>query len=333
MTVAGRGAAASIAAVLLLAIVSLASLAIGSRPIDPGVVWDAIIGVDTDSNDANVVLQQRVPRTVIGLFAGAALGMAGALMQGLTRNPLADPGLLGVNAGASVAVLLAITLLGVTNPGGFTLFALAGAAVAAAVVMGIGSRGADGGGPVKLALTGAAVTAGLTAVSLFVLNTTTSALDSYRFWSVGSLTGRDLESVVWVAPLIVAAALVAVPVGGGLNLLAMGEATATGLGHSVRRTQILAAALIVVLCGAATAIAGPIVFAGLVVPHVLRSIVGVDYRWIIGLGAPAGAALVVAADVVGRLLAPSEVEAGLVIAFIGAPVLIGLVLRKRMVTL
>ncbi|WP_293698406.1 iron chelate uptake ABC transporter family permease subunit [uncultured Agrococcus sp.] len=333
MTTAAKGVITAVVAVALLMLATLGSLAIGSRDVDPATVLQILTGADTESNDASVVLQQRAPRTVIGVFAGAALGVAGSLMQGLTRNPLADPGLLGVNAGASVAVLIAITALGITNPGGFTLFALVGAALAAALVMAIGTRGRDGGGPVKLALTGAAVTAGLTAVSMYVLNTATTALDTYRFWSVGSLTGRDLESVIWVAPLIIVGVLVSIPVGGGLNLLAMGESTARALGHSVRATQLFAAVLIVVLCGSATAIAGPIVFAGLVVPHVLRAIVGVDYRWIIAIGIPLGAALVLAADIVGRVLAPGEVEVGLVIAFIGAPVLVGIVLRRTMVTL
>ncbi|MGO1393826.1 FecCD family ABC transporter permease [Agrococcus casei] len=329
-----RAVLTGIAAVALLALVAVASLAIGSRSIEPEVVWQALTGADAQSNDAKVVLFQRVPRMVIGMLAGAALGVAGTLMQGLTRNPLADPGLLGVNAGASVAVLVGVLAFGITHPGGFTVFALVGAALAAAVVMAIGSRGGGGeAGPVKLALTGAAVTAGLTSLTMYLLNTEQTALDAFRFWSVGSLTGRDIESVVWVAPLIGIALVGSLFIGGGLNLLAMGEASARSLGHSVRTTQITTAVLIVVLCGSATAIAGPIVFAGLVVPHLLRALVGVDYRTIVAISIPAGAALLVAADVVGRMLAPSEVEAGLVVAFIGAPVLVGLVLKRRMVKL
>lgn len=329
-----RAILTGVAAVAVLVLVSLASLALGSRQIEPGVVWDAITGADAQSNDAKVVLFQRVPRMIIGMLAGAALGVAGTLMQGLTRNPLADPGLLGVNAGASVAVLVAVLGFGVSNPGGFTVFALVGAALAAALVMSIGSRGGGGeAGPVKLALTGAAVTAGLTSVTMYLLNTEQTALDSYRFWSVGSLTGRDMESVAWVAPIIALALVVSLFIGGGLNLLAMGEASARSLGHSVRTTQLTTAVLIVLLCGSATAIAGPVVFAGLVVPHLLRTLVGVDYRLITAIAIPTGAALLVAADTIGRLLAPTDVEAGLVVAFIGAPVLIALVLKRKMVKL
>lgn len=329
-----RAILTGVAAVVLLALAAVASLAFGTRQIEPHVVWEAVTGADVASNDAKVVLFQRVPRMIIGVLAGAALGVAGTLMQGLTRNPLADPGLLGVNAGASVAVLFAVLTLGISNPGGFTVFALIGAALAAALVMAVGSRGGGGeAGPVKLALTGAAVTAGLTSLTMYLLNTERTALESYRFWSVGSLTGRDMESVVWVAPIIGVALLGSLFIGGGLNLLAMGEASARSLGHSVRTTQILTAVLIVLLCGSATAIAGPIVFAGLVVPHLLRTIVGVDYRLITVIAIPTGATLLVAADVIGRMLAPTDVEAGLVVAFIGAPVLIGLVLKRKMVKL
>ena len=334
MNRATRAILTGVAATVALVLIAAASLAIGSRDIDPQVVWQAITGADAHSNDARVVLFQRVPRMIIGMLAGAALGVAGTLMQGLTRNPLADPGLLGVNAGASVAVLIAALAFGISHPGGFTVFALVGAAAAAVLVLLIGSSGGgDEAGPVKLALTGAAVTAGLTSVTMYLLNTERSALEAYRFWSVGSLTGRDIDAVAWVAPLIAVALVAALFVGAGLNMLAMGESSAISLGHSVRTTQVATAALIVVLCGAATAIAGPIVFAGLVVPHVLRAIVGVDYRAIIALAIPTGAALVLASDVIGRLLAPSEVEAGLVVAFIGAPLLIGLVLRRKMVQL
>lgn len=321
-------------AVAILAASVLLSLAIGARPIAPAAVIDALLRFDPSSADDIVVMTQRVPRTVIGLVAGAALALAGTLMQGLTRNPLADPGLLGINAGASVAVLVAITFFGLTNPGSFVWFAFGGAAVAAVAVAVIGARGPDGSNPAKLALTGAAVTAGLTAVTTFLLTTSVQTFDVYRYWQVGGLTARGLDAVATVALPIVLGAVVAVTCARGLDLLALGEESATALGHDVRRTRALGILATVLLCGAATSIAGPIVFVGLVVPHLLRPLVGVDHRWLLLTAMPVGGALLVCADVVGRVIAPpGEVQAGIVVAFVGAPLLIWLVLRRGRVLL
>ena len=320
--------------IVLLSGAIVLSLGLGARAIAPSSVLQALLAAEPGNNDHTVVLTQRVPRTVIGILAGAALAVAGTLMQGLTRNPLADPGLLGVNAGASVAVLGAVTLLGITQPSGFVWFAFAGAAIAAAVVAVIGSRGPDGGNPAKLALTGAAVTAGLTAVTLFILTTNIRALDVYRYWQVGGLTARGLDSVVVVVVPIVAGIILAGLCARGLDLIALGEDTATGLGHNVTRTRTLGIVATILLCGGATAIAGPIVFLGLLVPHTLRGLVGSDYRWLLLIGAPAGALVLLIADVLGRVIAPpGEVQAGLVVAFVGAPMLIWLVLRTRQVAL
>jgi iron complex transport system permease protein len=320
--------------IVLLAGAIVLSLGLGARAIAPSAVLQALVAAEPGNNDHTVVLTQRIPRTVIGVLAGAALAVAGTLMQGLTRNPLADPGLLGVNAGASVAVLGAVTLLGITQPAGFVWFAFLGAAIAAAVVAVIGSRGPDGGNPAKLALTGAAVTAGLTAVTLFVLTTNIQALDVYRYWQVGGLTARGLDSVAAVVVPIVVGIALAGFCARGLDLIALGEDTATGLGHNVTRTRTLGIVATILLCGGATAIAGPIVFLGLLVPHTLRGLVGSDYRRLLLIGAPAGALLLLVADVLGRVIAPpGEVQAGLVVAFVGAPMLISLVLRRRQVTL
>ncbi|WP_214468551.1 FecCD family ABC transporter permease [Microbacterium flavescens] len=321
-------------AIALLLVMVLVSLMIGARPVAPGVVIDALLRPDMSLADHSVILTQRVPRTIIGILAGASLALAGTLMQGLTRNPLADPGLLGVNAGASVAVLAAITLWGITSPSGFVWFAFVGAAVASVAVAFIGSRGSDGSNPAKLALTGAAVTAGLTAVSTLILTTSITAFDVFRYWQVGGLTNRGLDTVAVVVLPIVIGAVIAFTSARGLDLIALGDDTATGLGHSVARTRTLGIVATVLLCGSATAIAGPIVFLGLLVPHALRALVGGDYRWLLAIGAPAGAAVLLAADVLGRVIAlPGEVQAGLVVAFVGAPVLISLVLRRGRVTL
>ncbi|TFV82338.1 iron ABC transporter permease [Microbacterium sp. dk485] len=329
-----RARSAAGGAIVLLVVIVAASLMIGARPVPPAVVWEAFVRPDMSLPDHVVILTQRLPRTVIGIVAGAALAVAGTLMQGLTRNPLADPGLLGVNAGASVAVLAAITLLGITQPAGFVWFAFGGAAAAAIVVALIGTRGPEAGNPAKLALTGAAVTAGLTAVTTLILTTSVLALDVYRYWSVGGLTARGLDTVAVVAIPVVVGAVIAFASARGLDMIAMGEATASGLGAHVGRTRALGVIAAVLLCGAATSIAGPIVFLGLVVPHALRAIVGSDYRRLLLIAAPAGAALLVLADIVGRVIAPpGEIQAGLVVAFLGAPVLIALVLRRRQVAL
>ncbi|WP_404432643.1 iron ABC transporter permease [Microbacterium lacus] len=323
-----------VGAVALAMVAIVLSLGVGARPVAPSVVLDALVNYNPSNNDHVVVVTQRIPRTLIGLLAGLALALAGTVMQGLTRNPFADPGLLGVNAGASTAVLVAITVFGVTRPEGFVWFAFAAAAVAALVVAAIGSRGPDGANPAKLALTGAAVTAGLTAVTLLILTTQSAALDVYRFWSVGSLTGRGLDTVaVVLAPLLIGV-LLALTTARGLNLIALGEDTATGLGHSVARTRGVGITATVLLAGGATALAGPIVFLGLVVPHALRAVIGGSYGRLMAAGIPFGAALLLFADVIGRVIAPpGEVQAGVVIAFVGAPVLIALVLRGKRVAM
>lgn len=329
-----RGRLLLLLAIVLLAVMVVVSLMIGARGVSPWVVIEAFVRPDPDSADHIVVLTQRVPRTVIGILAGAALALAGTLMQGLTRNPLADPGLLGINAGASVAVLGAITIWGITAPSGFVWFAFAGAALAAVVVALIGTRGPDGTSPAKLALTGAAVTAGLTAVTTLILTTSITAFDVFRYWQVGGLTVRGLDTVAIVAVPIIVGAVIAFSSARGLDLMALGDETATGLGHSVARTRALGIVATVLLCGGATSIAGPIVFVGLLVPHALRALVGGDYRWLLAIGAPAGAIVLLAADVLGRVIAlPGEVQAGLVVAFVGAPVLVSLVLRPGRVAL
>ena len=323
-------------ALALLGLTIVASLVVGTREIALGTVLDALMSpdrtlTDTALTDRTVILDLRVPRTVVGLLAGLALGLAGALMQGVTRNPLADPGLLGVNAGASLFVVAGIAWFGVTSSLGYVWFAFIGAAVAATIVYLIGSLGREGATPVKLALAGTALTAAFTSLITIVLLADSEAFDRYRFWAAGSLVARGLDAALPLVPFILVGAILSLVAARMLNALALGDDLARGLGQNLITARIVCAVAIVLLCGSATAMAGPIVFVGLAVPHVARWITGPDYRLIIAFSALFGPTLLVAADVLGRVIAqPGEIEAGLVVAFLGAPVLIALVRRVKL---
>lgn len=317
---------------VLVALVALASLMWGARDIAPGTVWQALVDPVAGDNDHLVVRELRVPRTLIGVVGGLALGAAGALMQGVTRNPIADPGLLGINSGASLAVIVAIAGFGISSVSGYLWFAFLGAAVAAVVVYGAASLGWEGVTPVKLALVGAAVTATCTSLITLVLLTDRNTLDEYRFWQVGSLANRPLDVLVTVLPFVGLGLLLALAAGRVLNALALGDDVARGLGQDVTRGRLLIVVAVVLLCGSAVSLVGPIAFVGLVVPHLARAVVGPDYRWIVPLSALMGPVLLLVADVAGRLIArPAEVEAGLIVAVLGAPVLLVLVRRSRSV--
>lgn len=311
----------------------LASLAIGSLTIPVGEVIAALTAFD--NSDAHVIVTElRVPRTEIGLLVGAALGAAGALMQGVTRNPLADPGILGINAGAAFAVVLAIFVLGISTTAMYASFALLGAGMSAVALYALGASGRDGATPIKLALAGAVLTALLVSLTSAVLIFDTRTLDEFRFWIVGSIAGRDSAVVVSVAPFIVAGLLVALLAGRWLNALALGDDVARSLGQRVGRVRAASAVGFVLLSGGAVAAAGPIAFVGLTVPHVARALVGADYRWIVPYSMVLGAILLLASDVLGRVVArPGELEVGIVTAMLGAPFFIWLVRRRRLAEL
>ncbi|MFJ1584121.1 FecCD family ABC transporter permease [Streptomyces sp. NPDC088197] len=326
---AALGAGLIVAAVVLALAVG-ASLAIGAKSVPLGTVLDTVFHHDSGNDDQTIVTSLRLPRTVVGLMAGAALGLAGTVMQGLTRNPLADPGLLGVNAGASLAVVTAISVFGITSFTGYVWFGFVGAAAAALLVYSVGSLGREGATPVKLALSGAAVSAGLTSLTTAVLLTDTATFDRFRFWEVGSLAGRDLPVAYQAGPFLLVGAVCALGSGRLLNTLSLGDDTARGLGANVAAARIFCAVSVVLLCGAATALAGPIGFVGLTVPHVVRSFTGPDHRWILPYSLFIAPALLLVSDVLGRIVArPGEIQVGIVTAVLGAPVLIVLVRRGR----
>ena len=308
-----------------LALIVCLSIAVGPRSIDLGVVADALAG-GGDSIDDTVVRDIRVPRTLLGLLVGAALGLSGALLQGVTRNPLADPSIMGLSAGAATFVVGGIALLGVGELSDYVWLAFLGTAAAAALVYVIASAGRDGPTPVKLALAGAAVAAGLWSLMTGIVMTNTDALAEIRMWQVGSLAGRNLPVLEQVAPFIAAGLVLALPMGRALNALALGDSQAQALGQRVTLTRAAILLAVAILCGAATAACGPIVFVGLVVPHFARALCGPDYRWILPYSLVLAPAILLAADVVGRLvLRPGELEVGVVMGVLGAPFFIALV--------
>lgn len=319
-------------AILAVAIAVILSLGVGSTMLSPPRVWAGILGAASDTQAVDIVRGSRWPRTVLGLIVGAALGLSGCVMQALTRNPLADPGILGVNAGASAAVVSAIAFFGITDPSGYLWFALAGAAVVTAVVYLLGSAGRAGATPVRMALVGTAITATLTAYVSGVMLLDPMTFASFRFWEIGALAGRDLNVVgsIWIILLVGSLAVLAI--GPALNVLALGDETASALGSRLGRVRAVAALAAAALAGCATAAVGPIAFVGLAVPHMARAMVGVDHRWQLPTSALLGALLLVLTDVAGRVVMwPSEIGVGVVTVVLGAPVFIWFV-RARKVT-
>jgi iron complex transport system permease protein len=317
----------------LLVLTALVSLAVGARPIGVGAVWQALWTPGGTEEDV-IVRGLRVPRTVLGIAVGLALGVAGALMQGHTRNPLADPGLLGVSAGAALAVVIGIYAFGVTTLLGYVWFAFAGAFAASIAVFVLGSLGPGGASPVSLALAGVAVTALLGALTSAIVLVDVSTLDAYRFWSVGALAGRGPDVALQVAPFVLGGLVIGLAGAPGLNLLALGDDVARGLGQNVTLVRWSGLVAITLLTGAAVAACGPIAFLGLVVPHIARALTGPDHRWLLPAAGLTGAVLLLGADIVGRVVArPGELQVGIVLALTGAPFFIALVRRRRLVAL
>ncbi len=312
---------------LLLALAIALSLLIGAKPLPPSVIVDAFSG-SCQSADCTIVLDARLPRTLAGLLVGCALGLAGALMQTLTRNPLADPGLLGVNSGASFAIVLGAALLGITSPQEQLLMAFCGAFVASLLVAFTGSQGGGQLSPVRLTLAGVALAAVLEGLSNGIALLNPDVYDQLRFWQAGSLDIRTLQTLKIVLLPVLIAAVVTLFLSRALNSLSLGADTATALGSRVARTQLIGLLAITVLCGSATALVGPIAFIGLMMPHMARWLVGADHRWSLPVTLLATPALLLFADVLGRLLVPGELRVSVVSAFIGAPVLIWLVRRQ-----
>ncbi|PPG39030.1 iron ABC transporter permease [Rathayibacter sp. AY2B5] len=317
-----------VAAVAVLLAAAVVSVLVGSRE----VAWSDVVAAFGGSTDgfAQAAVAKRIPRTVLAAIAGAALGVAGVLMQGVTRNPLADPGILGVTTGASLAVVTGIVFFGLTSSAAYVWVAIGGAAVAAVFVYTVGSLGRGGATPLKLALAGAATSAALVSVISAIVLPRADVAGGIRSWQIGGVGGATSASIAQVLPFLLAGLVLCVLSAKSLNTLALGDELAAGLGERVALARGGAALGAVVLCGATTAVTGPIGFVGLVVPHACRLLVGVDHRWLLPFSAVTGAVLLIAADIVGRVVArPSEIDVGIVTALVGAPVFIAIVRRQK----
>ncbi|MFD3455112.1 FecCD family ABC transporter permease [Streptomyces sp. NPDC058691] len=336
---ARRGLRPVLLVVLLVAVLTglcLLSIGLGAVDVPPDQVVRSLFGHPPSRLVDNIVWTVRVPRTVLGLTAGAALGLSGALMQALTRNPLADPGVLGVSAGASFGIVVAVAVFGAGSLYGYIWFAFAGALATSVLVFLLGRTGRSGATPVKLALAGVAVTFLLFSLTNAIVLTDPDALDRYRFWSAGSLADQDGSVVRAIAPFLVLGALLALAAAPALNSLALGEDVAASLGRRLGLVRLQGVTAVMLLTGAAVAVIGPVVFLGLVVPHVARVLaqyagIGPDHRWLLPLSAALAPVLLLTADIIGRIAArPTEIQAGVLVAFIGGPFFIALVRRRKL---
>lgn len=309
----------------------LLSLSIGSGSATGADLWGALTGFD-GSNEHIIIREMRLPRTIIGLAVGIALGVAGGLMQAITRNPLAEPGILGVNAGAAFAIVTAVYVFGVVSPLGYVWFAFIGATCAVIVVYLLGTIAGSKSTPVTLALAGVVVTMLLDSWITVILVFNERTLDEVRFWLAGSIANRGLDEISYLAPFFAVALVAGLLLARQLNALNLGEEMARSLGVNVLRVRLSSAAVTVVLAGTAVAAAGPIGFVGLAVPHIARALAGADYRWIQAYAVLLGPILLLGADILGRVIArPGELQVGIITALLGAPVLIMLARRRKLV--
>jgi iron complex transport system permease protein len=325
-----RGLGLGVLLVLLL-VATVGSVVLGTRDVDLGTIWQALTNFDGSSTAQTVIAEMRIPRTLVGITAGVGLGLSGAILQASTRNPLADPGIMGINGGAAAAIVMAITLLGTQTLSVYIWFGFAGAGLAVVAVYSIASFGREGATPVKLALAGAAISAGLFALVSALVLIDIDAFDELRFWQVGSLAGRYWPVFWQTLPFLLVGSIVALFSGRALNGLALGDDVAAGHGIDVRRTRFRLFVLVAVLCGAAVSACGPIIFLGLAVPQAARALVGPDYRWVLAYTAVMSPIVLLVADVIGRVAAaPGELQVGVVLGVLGAPVFILLVRYRNL---
>lgn len=314
---------------ILLALCAIASLALGSRIVGVNHLMDGLFHAEVNSYEANIV-RKRISRTLFSLLCGAALGVSGALMQAVTRNPIADPSILGVNTGAALFVVCGIAFLNISTANQYIALALIGAALTALFVFGIGSMGRSGATPLKLVLVGAATSAALSSLVMAIMIPRSYVMDQFRFWQVGSVGSGNWSSITTFLPFLIIGIVIAIISSPALNALALGDEVASGLGVRTGVLRLIAALGAVLLCGSATALAGPIGFIGLLATHVMRLILGPDLRYVIPMSAVSGAIILTLSDVFGRVIgSPGELEVGVVTAFVGAPILILLTMKSK----
>lgn len=311
----------------LLSIMAIFSISLGAKSIAFTKVIDVLLGNDPDSLEAAIILQ-RIPRTVFGILAGGALGISGALMQSITRNPIADPSILGVNTGASLFVVAGIAFFNITVAYQYIWLAIIGAGVTAVFVYSVASMGKDGATPLKLALSGSAVSIVLGSLVSTIMLPNNRVMEAFRFWQVGSIGSATWENITLISPFLIVGFIISMFISGYLNNLALGDEAATALGTNVVMTRTIGALSSVLLCGATTALAGPIGFVGLIIPHIIRLIFGSEMSKMLPLSFLGSAILMLVSDIIGRVISlPGETEVGIVTAVIGAPVFI-LAIRK-----
>ncbi|MBT9608126.1 iron ABC transporter permease [Microbacterium sp.] len=317
------------ALIVVLVIAAVLSVTFGARDVSLTDVWGGLTGSTDTASTAAVA--KRVPRTVLAMLVGAALAVSGAVLQGATRNPLADPQILGINGGAALAIVTGIAFFGLSSATSYIWVGMVGAGAAAVFVYAIGSLGRGGATPLRLALAGAVTAVAFSSLTSAILLPRTDVMNVFRFWQVGGVGGATPATILQVLPFLLAGLVICLASASALNTLALGDELAAGLGARVRTARLVSSGGAVILCGAATAVAGPIGFVGLVVPHMIRLVVGVDHRWLLPVSALGGAVLLTLADVVGRVVArPQEIEVGIVTALLGAPFFIALVRRQKM---
>lgn len=313
---------------LLLALLAALSVTVGTREVPWSDIYAGLSGKTENIGQAAVVV--RIPRTLLALLAGAALALAGAVMQGVTRNPLSDPGILGVNAGAALVVVLGVAWFDMSSPQGFLWSAIFGAGFATLFVYRVGSLGPGGATPLKLTLAGAATSVACASLIIAVVLPRNDIAGGIQMWSVGGVGGATFDRIVPVVPIIAVGFVISLLSAQKLNALALGDDMAAGLGENVAMARIVASLGGVLLCGATTAMCGPIGFVGLVVPHVCRLLIGVNYRWLLPAATLGGACLLLAGDIVGRIVArPAEIQVSIITALLGAPFFIWIVRRQR----
>ena len=311
----------------LLSIMAIFSISLGAKSIAFTKVIDVLLGNAPDSLEAVIILQ-RIPRTVFGILAGGALGISGALMQSITRNPIADPSILGVNTGASLFVVAGIAFFNITVAYQYIWLAIIGAGVTAVFVYSVASMGKDGATPLKLALSGSAVSIVLGSLVSTIMLPNNRVMEAFRFWQVGSIGSATWENIMLISPFLIVGFIISMFISGYLNNLALGDEAATALGTNVVMTRTIGALSSVLLCGATTALAGPIGFVGLIIPHIIRLIFGSEMSKMLPLSFLGSAILMLVSDIIGRIISlPGETEVGIVTAVIGAPVFI-LAIRK-----